>query len=132
MERRRSPDRGGTDGQGSIRSVPSQALGGVLDVPDLLFGVFLGEAVFLFQLADELIALSVIQRDFVIGQAAPLFLELAFDLVELTAHLFLIHACLLVGFTLLLVTALLIGRLGTLLAALPVVSVGVIGVALEI
>src|SRR5438552_692107 len=60
-------------------------------IVDILAHLVLGDAVPLLDLAFELIALAANEIEIVIGQLAPLFFDLAFDLLPISFHAIPIH-----------------------------------------
>ena len=76
------------------QSTLSGALG-PLNFLNALFGVFLGQAIFLLQLAEEFVLLALEKGEIVVRKLAPGFLELALHLLEFSLGLILIHLSLL-------------------------------------
>lgn len=62
-----------------------------LDRLHLGFGIFFGESVMLFDLAQKLVALAIQQQNVIIGQLGPGFLDGTFELFGLALDLFLVH-----------------------------------------
>jgi len=58
---------------------------------ELLFRLFLGDAVSLLDFADELITLSGNDVQIIVGEFAPFFLNMAFELLPVSCHLIPVH-----------------------------------------
>jgi hypothetical protein len=58
---------------------------------ELLFRLFLGDAVFLLDFADELITLAGNDLQIIVVEFAPFLLNLAFQLLPVSCHLIPVH-----------------------------------------